>query len=336
MRKLASIQKIINIESIKGANQIEVASVLGWKVVIKKGEFKIGDKCVYCEIDSVMPKENSDFEFLRKNNFRIKTIKLRGQISQGICFPLSIVHHILKQPNEGIDVTKLLNIKKYNLPEKGSFTGGESSGSFPFYLIPKTDEVRIQAIPEILNEIKGKMGYITVKLDGTSGTFLHWENKVFVCSRKRKVKGDTTNVYWKMYRKYNLKEVLEKEKLFALQGEICGPGIQGNKLGLKKHDLYIFNIWNLKTRKYINFKELLEFCKKHNLKHVPIFKESIQILWDLKDFLEMAKGTYKESGKQREGVVVRPMIETYSEILKGRLSFKVINNDFLLGENNDT
>src|SRR4051812_39405747 len=106
MRTLASIQTINAVEPILNADAIEKIRVLGWWVVAKKGEHKLGDKVVYCEIDSLLP-ERPEFEFLRASSFkpaqvdetgsvvipagfRIKTIKLRGQVSQGICFPLSI------------------------------------------------------------------------------------------------------------------------------------------------------------------------------------------------------------------------------------------------------
>ena len=96
MRNLASIQRILSIRSIKG-------------------EFNVGDLCVYCEIDSLLP-EKPEFEFLRKNNFRIRTLRLRGAISQGICFPLSILPEGIEVKEE-MDVTDLLGIIKYDPPE---------------------------------------------------------------------------------------------------------------------------------------------------------------------------------------------------------------------------
>ena len=89
MRTLASIKEIAALHPIEGKNRIELAIIDGWSVIVKKNEFQVGDKCVYCEIDSVLP-EKPEFEFLRNKNFRIKTMKMGGVISQGICFPLSI------------------------------------------------------------------------------------------------------------------------------------------------------------------------------------------------------------------------------------------------------
>lgn len=101
MRKLAHVEKIASIQPIDGADRIEVATVLGWQVVVKKDEFKVGDLCIYIEIDSVLP-EIEDFEFLRDKKFRIKTQKLRGQISQGLILPLDALNNfgkLIKEEN---------------------------------------------------------------------------------------------------------------------------------------------------------------------------------------------------------------------------------------------
>ena len=112
MRKLASIQKIVSLEPIKDADKIEKATVLGWELVVaKKDNFKVGDLVVYCEVDSILP-DKPEFEFLRERKFRIKTIKLRGQVSQGICFPLSILPKA--KYNEGEDVTEVFGARKYD------------------------------------------------------------------------------------------------------------------------------------------------------------------------------------------------------------------------------
>ena len=116
MRKLASIQKITALRPIENADKIEVATVLGWQVVVQKGQFKEGDFCVYIEIDSILP-DKPDFEFMRERKFRVKTIKLRGQVSQGICFPISILLKATDKDlilREGDDMTELLGVRKYD------------------------------------------------------------------------------------------------------------------------------------------------------------------------------------------------------------------------------
>ena len=126
MRKLASIQRIAEIKEHPNADALELAKVLEWQCCVKKGEFNTGDLCVYCEIDSVMP-EREEFEFLRPRGFRIKTIRLRGELSQGICFPLDILPEpivaITDDNSIGTDITETLGVKKYEVPISVS-TGG--------------------------------------------------------------------------------------------------------------------------------------------------------------------------------------------------------------------
>jgi len=167
MRKLASIQRIKAIEPIPNADAIVKATVLGWQVVVKKDEFTVGDFCVYAEIDSVFP-EKPEFEFLRNKHFRIRTVKMRGQISQGICFPLSILPQDIPI-GEGYDVTEALGIVKYEPPIPSDLVG-VVKGMFPSF-IPKTDETRVQVLQELLDEHQGKACYVTEKVDGTSATF---------------------------------------------------------------------------------------------------------------------------------------------------------------------
>ena len=160
-RKLASIQKILSITTIPNSDNLEVCQILGWNVVIRKGDFTVGEKIVYCEVDSILP-EKPEFEFLRPRGFRIKTIKLRGQISQGIALPLNILTK--NGYVEGMDVTEELGIKKY-VPYIPAQLVGKVKGSFPSF-IPKTDEIRIQSVPEVLTRHNGKVFNITEKVDG--------------------------------------------------------------------------------------------------------------------------------------------------------------------------
>lgn len=340
-RKLASIQMIDDLQPIDGADAIEVASILGWKVVVKKGDFEIGDMCVYCEIDSVMP-DRPEFEFLRDKKFRIKTIKLRGQISQGIAFPLDIAVKELHRKGKlsinfhiGDDFTEFLGVTKWDPPEMIG-GNGEAAGGFPSQWISKTDEIRIQSIPEIIDEIKNVPCYISEKADGTSATYLlDPYGEYYVCSRNLRIKnGD--NMFWDISRKYNILDILvqeaKKNRYLCIQGEMVGPGIQGNKLGLKNVELQVFNVFDIVSHRYFDYKELIDFCNSHGLKTVKITAEDM-IFNDhnIDDFIWLAKGTY-ENGHPREGIVIRPMVEMNSNVLNGRLSFKVINNDFLLKE----
>lgn len=142
MRKLASIQRIKALEPIEGADAIERATVLGWQLVVKKDEFRVGELCIYCEIDSILP-EKPEFEFLKSRGMRIRTIRLRGQISQGICFPLSFLpaETLIEEDS---DVTEILGVTKYEPPIPASLAG-VMKGAFPSF-IPKTDETRVQVL----------------------------------------------------------------------------------------------------------------------------------------------------------------------------------------------
>jgi hypothetical protein len=169
-------------------------------------------------------------------------------------------------------------------------------------------------------------------MDGTSSTFFSFENNYGVCSRNLEVK-DGENVYWKLSRKYHLGEVLPTG--FAVQGEICGPNIQKNRLQLTEYDLFVFNVYDICNRKYLDYEEFIRFTTAMGLKRVPVLTDNF--IFDSRvhtvDFLlEMAKGKYIGTTNDREGIVIRPVIETYSNVLKGRLSFKVLNNDALLLE----
>ena len=93
MRKLASIQKIVDLQPIPKADRIEVATIQGWQCVVKKGEFQVGDLCVYFEIDSLLP-EKPVFEFMRDRKFRVRTIKLMKCVSMGLILPLSIFESV--------------------------------------------------------------------------------------------------------------------------------------------------------------------------------------------------------------------------------------------------
>jgi len=202
MRKLASIQKITALRPIENADKIEVATVLGWQVVVQKGQFKEGDFCVYIEIDSILP-DKPDFEFMRERKFRVKTIKLRGQVSQGICFPISILLKATDKDlilREGDDMTELLGVRKYDPQiewekketerladiDRGRMSKflkryswyrrllfrfkKPSRVPFPSF-IKKTDEDRIQLFPDYY-EKWGELPFtVTEKLDGQSATY---------------------------------------------------------------------------------------------------------------------------------------------------------------------
>jgi RNA ligase (TIGR02306 family) len=340
MSKYASIERVLDVFPIEGADKIEAIKVLGWVCVSQKGNFKPGDLCVYFTIDSVLPDEPWA-EFLGENK-RIITRKFKGQISQGLALPVNILppgyETVYLSPNpEGFDVTEELGVKHYE-KEIPLTMQGEIKGSFPSHLCPKTDEVRIQSYPGLLEELAGKSYYSSLKVDGTSATYI-WDGEEFwICSRNlAKKKG--TDVYSRMAEKYDIEEALKSRTLdgkpvrTAIQCEIIGPGIQKNPLKLEENEIRVFNLYNVDEQKYEGLFAMLAFCELTGLPVVdiirlqPNFDPSILTIDKL---LEDAKGNYEGTTNPREGIVIRPQSETYSPILNGRLSFKVLNNDYLL------
>jgi RNA ligase (TIGR02306 family) len=327
MRKLASIQKIRKIEPIPNADRLELAHILGWKVVIRKGEFKEGDLVVYVEVDSVLP-ERPEFEFLRDYGFRIRTVKLRGQISQGIAFPISILPKD-KEYSIGEDVTEILGITKYEPPIPIQLSG-ETKGPFPQF-IPKTDEVRIQTIPEILEKYKGQSCYITEKVDGTSSTYYLKDNEFGVCSRNQNLEESETNLFWILTNEMEIEERLRKfGQNIAIQGEVLGPKVQNNKYELENHDLLIFNIYDIDSQSYIQFEKFKALSERLGFETVPILDENYTLDDTVDTLVDMAEGKSKLNPNiPREGIIIRSKREI-NDPEYGRLSFKVLNPSFLL------
>jgi len=355
---LASIQKIISLSPIKDADRIETAKVLGWDCIVRKGEFKEGDLCIYIEIDSLIPREDwSEFLFKNeKDKYRLRTMKMKGQLSQGLVLPLQIdpiscedwdinlqtgiakagnTGSYIKTFNIGDDVTNNLGITKYE-KQIPIALAGQIKGDFPSF-IPKTDEVRIQSELKLLEDLKGKPYYITTKLDGTSATYYKLNGEFEVCSRNLRIKNPeqatyhdkseegvkSENVYWKMAKKYKIEEWLPDG--YAIQGEICGPGIQKNPLKLSDQELFIFNVFNIKEGKYYFPSDdvyIDDATVNVGLKLVPLATDfGSEFNYSLEELLEKAKGKYPNGGN-KEGIVVRSMDQL--------ISFKVVNNDYLL------
>lgn len=343
-RKLASVQKIWNIEPIKDADRIEVVSVLGWKCVAKKGEFKVGNPCVYFEVDSFLP-IHPKFEFLRascykKNDlmgegFLLKTQRFRGQVSQGLVLPLSILLDFGRSMvcTED-DVTDLLGVRKWSIPEVATGSG-TAIGPMP-YGIPKTDEIRVQAAPTLIEEFKNIPYYISTKMDGTSVTMYHINGKFGVCGRNYEYADDGKSPFWKYVHHHNIdckiKEGMAALNLtnVAIQGEFCGEGIQKNRLKLFEPEWFVFTIIDMSTHRRIGLFDMQKFCLAAELNYVPIEEIGEQLPYTtVESLIERARGKYA-SGNDKEGIVIRPQEPIYSRIVEGPLSMKVINNDYLL------
>jgi len=326
MRKLASIQRIRSLEPIEGADSIEMARVLGWQLVVKKGEYKVDDLCIFCEIDSILP-DKPEFEFLSPRKMRIKTIKLRGQISQGICFPLSFLP-VGNEIVEGKDVTELMGVKKFEPPIPFCLEG-KMKGRFPAY-IPKTDEPRIQVINDLLKLHQGEKCYITEKIDGTSVTYFIKDGDFGVCSRNLELYEDAENSFWKLARELDIENKLRKLKgNYAIQGEVVGENIQSNTLKLHGQTVFFFNIFDIDKFQYFGFNEFRDTMQSLGLQTVPIISEGYILDPDIDALVQLSVGkSIINKDGWREGIVIRSLTE--KRMGNERFSFKVINPNFLL------
>jgi RNA ligase (TIGR02306 family) len=238
------------------------------------------------------------------------------------------------QRPEGDDITELLQIEKY-IPYIPANLQGEVEGDFPFF-IPKTDETRIQAYPQLLDIMRGKEVTVSEKLDGTSASFYLKDSHFGVCSRNKELKPNENNLYWKIAKQYNIEDKLNwvnQESAgmeFAIQGEIIGQGVQSNKYKLEENRLYVFNVYNISLRKYLEYEEMQKFCESLQLTCVPPLGQ-IVLNHTVEELVELSKGYTLLNPEQiwREGIVVRGINEETVENF-GRFSFKIINPDFLL------
>lgn len=333
MRKLASIQRIKALEPIEGADAIEKATVLGWQLVVKKGEYQVGDLMVYCEIDSLLP-ERPEFEFMKPRGMLVRTIRLRGQVSQSICFPLSFLSDNFPVV-EDADCTDELGIIKYEPPVPANLNG-IAKGKFPSF-IPKTDETRVQVLQPILDKYKGQKCYISEKLDGSSTTYYIKDGEFGVCSRNLELIEDEENSFWKVARQLDIENKLRTlGGNFAIQGELMGEGIQSNKLRLKAQTIYVFNIFDIDKYEYLDFEKFCEVMKVLDLPVVPIITTEYGLENDIEAIVKRSvikSQLCKEVWA--EGIVIRPMKEFNDFLLQEsggntRVSFKAINPEFLL------
>jgi len=335
-RKLASIQIIRDIKPIEGADAIELAIINSWQVVVAKNVgHKVGDWAIYCEIDSFLPIK-PEFEFLRKSSykkmgdqegFRLKTIKLRGQISQGLILPMSVFGDFGWTAYEGLDVTGKLGIVKYEPPIPAELAG-KVKGAFPSF-IPKTDEERVQNLTKEYEDWRHQSKhqfYVTEKLDGSSATFYVKDGEFGVCSRNLELIETEGNTFWKVARELDLENKMKSlGKNISFQGELIGEGIQGNPYKIKGQTVKFFTGFDIDEYKRIPFIGLIVTLIDLGLDHVPVLNQEFgfPLPETVGGMLEYAEGkSALNSQTEREGVVVRS--------IDGTISFKAISNKFLL------
>ena len=385
MRKLASIQRIKEITPIEGADRIELATVLGWQVVVPKGQYKPNQLVVYFEIDSFLPLR-PEFEFLaarskRKNEilgegYHLRSMTLKGKVSQGLIMSLDeVFYYILpsvtteegqvrlsdlneyfwnqedvelierSEPTiyEGADVTNLLDIKEWVIPERAGSGGtmiGHASGK-----IRVTDETRVQSSPELLKEFENLDYYITLKIDGSSHSVkVDSEGKFHVFGHHYEYKDDGKSGFYELMKKMETETIMKKYMKengitsMVIQGEYYGPGIQKNRLAVLSPSWKFFTIDEDENRVGLQeMKKFEEFCKENNnsLEMVPLLEEGK----DLPSKYPTVEALLERAGRDDshsyqndipEGIVIRPVEPVYSKVLGTSLSMKVINNNYLL------
>lgn len=350
MRKLATIQQIIRIEPIEGADKIVVAQINDWHVVVNKGDFNEGDLVVYLEIDSLLPIGNPAWAFLEGRSapksvnidgitytgYRLKTIRLRGQLSQGLILPLSVVPSTDETLGNllhiGDDVSEALGIVKWEAAISAQLAG-TVKGNFPSFL-NKTDEERVQNYRKIIQNNIGLMMYVTEKLDGTSTTFYKHEGEFGVCSRNMDLKETDGNAQWNAARTLKIEEKIPEG--YAIQGELIGEGIQGNPLKQSGQKFYAFNVYDIFEGKYLDFEEMVDFLSYRNIPMVPLVTAQYKLTGDINEIISLADGmSMLSETSEREGLVFRPLNEMRENGNRGgRFSFKAISNKYLLSHDN--
>ena len=334
MRKLSRLETIIEINPIEGADLIEVATVQGWQVVVKKNEFKVGDHAAYFEIDSWIPEVLAPFLTKKATagvykgvaGNRLRTVKLKGQISQGLLLSLDTLKkqgYNLDNIQLGEDISELLNVKLYEPPVKPQLDG-TVKGNFPSF-ITKTDEERVQNIK--YEDYLDKRFYITEKLEGSSMTVYYKDGELGVCSRNLDLKETDSNTFWQVANKYELRDKLCTQGVnIAIQGELIGPGIQGNIYKLDSLQFRPFSVFNIDSFKKESLFVIQFWCNLLGLEMVPLLERDVTLPTDRKELIKLADGVSQLNNKvKREGLVFRDFDNT--------TSFKVISNQYLLKAN---
>jgi len=356
MRKLASIQRVEWKRPIEGRDRIELCGVLGWSVICKKDEFQVGDRLCYIEIDSVLP-EKPEFEFLRTKGFRIRTMRMAGVTSQGICFPLDILPEKYRTCDIGEDVTDVIGVKQYEPTmdkEPDNYAGYKQKnakkypqflmrfalfrklvlpkprkGGFPSF-VSKTDEERVQNMPWIVNDKREWIA--TEKVDGQSGTWALVRHKglfrdkfeYIVCSRNLRLMHPDNSSYWRVSDKYQienaLKNMIGDREWIAIQGECIGPKIQKNKYKREDYEMYVFNLIYPTGR--VDSIHAKSICENKGFNFVPIVQTDYVLPDTVDEVLAYADGQSVLADTMREGIVFRSK--------DGKQSFKSVSNQFLL------
>ena len=324
MRKMASVQRVLEKKSIVGADLIEAYRVNGWWVVDKKDAHEVGDLVVYCEVDSWIPHTLAPFltkpghyprEYLGVEGERLRTVKLKGQLSQGLLLPL-----VEDNSEEGQDFSEILGITKWE--DTRYMANMDARGNFPDF-IPKTDQERVQNLDRTLEKYFGQSFEVTVKRDGSSLTAFVNGEESGVCSRNVNLKETEDSAFWAAANSLSLiPKILSTGRNLALQGELMSQKIQGNYEKVQGIEWNCFDIYDIDTQEYLLPKERRELCKQLRIPHIKVVEEDFVLCHNVDQLLEMAEGPGVNAGVKREGIVLKSNEEVFS--------FKAISNSYLL------
>ena len=325
---MATVRRIDAINPIPDADSIECAVIGGWKVVTKKGEYRPGDLAVYCEIDSWIPHELAPFlskgepkEYNGVKGARLRTVRLRKQLSQGLLLPLVCLGRLIVE--EGTDVSEELGIQKWEAPISAQLAG-QVKGTFPSQ-IPKTDQERVQNLKRELENYDSVLFEVTEKMEGSSMTCYLIDGEFGVCSRNMDLKRDENNTFWKVAIEEDIEQKLRAcwADNIAIQGELIGPGIQGNIYNLISHHFKVFDVYDIQEGYYLLPEDRKTFVDAIGLKHVPVLGTHLLVDPDIDSILLAAEGkSLLNPNQEREGVVYKSM--------NSQFSFKAISNKYLL------
>ena len=328
MRKMATVRVIDSILPIPDADSIECAVIGGWKVVTKKGEYQPGDLAIYCEIDSWIPHELAPFlskgepkEYNGVKGERLRTVRLRKQLSQGLLLPLVCLGRLIVK--EGTDVSEELGIQKWEAPISAQLAG-QVKGTFPSQ-IPKTDQERVQNLKRELENYDSVLFEVTEKMEGSSMTCYLIDGEFGVCSRNMDLKRDENNTFWKVAIEEDIEQKLRAygANNVAVQGELIGPGIQGNIYNLTAHRFMVFDVYDIQEGYYLLPEDRKTFVDAIGLKHVPVLGTHLLVDPDIDSILLAAEGkSLLNPNQEREGVVYKAV--------NIQFSFKAISNKYLL------
>jgi RNA ligase (TIGR02306 family) len=342
VRKMASIQKIAEVKAIPDADKICAYRVNGWWIVDQVGKYVVGDLVVYAEPDSFIPSTLAPFltkpghfpkTYLGVEGEKLRTIRLRKQLSQGLLLPFTpeiAIKGLGAGPGakfsdyEGADVSEFLGIVKWEAPPE--FTSADARGSFPSFII-KTDQERVQnCFRDMEEHFEHQTWEVTEKCEGSSMTVYQRQGDFGVCSRNLDLKESEDNTFWKMAIELGLKEKLIEGGLnIAIQGELCGPGIQGNIYNLTKHMFFVFDIFDIDKFEYFNPHERRFHTALLGLTDVPVLEREANLVGHTcESLLSKADGQSVLGliGCLREG-------EVYKLNSNRRISFKAVSNKYL-------